>query len=63
MVGKYKEGDEVLIEWLPGDVRDAIVISILGNRYMIGINEGRIEALVEEDAIIPKQSKNLFFGG
>ena len=64
MVSKFKEGDEILIEWLPGDVREAIVIAIFDDRYLIKYVEYEIESLVYEEEIIPKNaSPNPFFGG
>jgi len=60
---KYTVGDDVIYEWLPGDNWEAIVIAIVGDRYLIGFEDSAIQSLVYEEELKLKNQSNKFFGG
>ena len=60
-MNKYKPYENVLIEWLPGDWREAVIIEFWLDKYFVQMKNMEVKLTIDELRIKKVKSEHVFF--
>ena len=59
---EFSLDEEVLVQWTEGELRNATIVSLFGNKYVVELIEFNSIRLIVEESQLQKLHENKFFG-